>query len=101
MTKLPHPRAAPPRPTSIGTAGRLQSEQVADFSPESVADFVGMRTHIFDRVCREHGIDVFRPFNRGCLSTPIRHPCRGQGPFRGLSLMIVFGGGCLNVWIEV
>jgi len=47
------------------------------------------------------GLLVFRPFNRGCLSTPIRHPCRGQGPFRGLSLMIVFGGGCLNVWIEV
>jgi hypothetical protein len=36
--------AAPPRPTSIGTAGRLQSEWVADIRPESPADFVGMRT---------------------------------------------------------
>ena len=42
------PRAVPPRPTSIGTAGRLQSEQVADISPESVADFVGMRTMTHD-----------------------------------------------------
>ena len=33
----------PPRPTSIGTAGRLKSEWVADIRPESPADFVGMR----------------------------------------------------------
>jgi hypothetical protein len=38
------PRATPPRPTSIGTAGRLQSEWVADFRPESAADFVGIRS---------------------------------------------------------
>jgi hypothetical protein len=35
---------APPRPTSIGTAGRLQSEQVADISPECPAEIVGIRT---------------------------------------------------------
>ena len=35
--------STPPRPTSIGMAGRLQSEQVADITSESVADFVGMR----------------------------------------------------------
>jgi hypothetical protein len=34
---------APPRPTSIGTAGRHQSEQVADISPESPAEIVGIR----------------------------------------------------------
>src|SRR5580704_18823201 len=39
----PSPRATPPRPTSIGTAGRLHSEWVADIRPESPADFVGMR----------------------------------------------------------
>lgn len=39
------------------------------------------------------GKTVFRPFNRGHLSTPLRHLRRGQGPFRGLSLMIVFGVG--------
>ena len=37
---------APPRPTSIGTAGRLQSEQVADFSPECPAEIVGIRTRV-------------------------------------------------------
>ena len=39
----PSPRATPLRPTSIGTAGRLQSEWVADIRPESPAEFVGMR----------------------------------------------------------
>ena len=34
----------PPRPTSIGTAGRLESEQVADISSECPADIVGIRT---------------------------------------------------------
>ena len=32
---------------------------------------------------------------------PVMCHCQGQGPFRGLSLMIVFGGGCLNVCNEV
>jgi hypothetical protein len=45
--------------------------------------------------------NVNQPFNRGCLSTPMSFPCRGQCPFRGLRLMIVFGGGCLNVLNEV
>ena len=36
---------------------------------------------------------MFRPFNREWLSTPMLSPCRGHGPFRGLSLMIVFGAG--------
>jgi hypothetical protein len=45
--------------------------------------------------------DVNRPFIRGCLSTPVTLHCRGQGPFRGLSLMIVFGGGRLYVRSEV
>jgi len=36
---------------------------------------------------------VDRPFNRACLSTPMASPCRGHGPFRGQSLMIVFGVG--------
>ena len=35
----------PPRPTSIGTAGRLKSEWVADIRPELPADFVGMRSY--------------------------------------------------------
>ena len=44
------------------------------------------------------GGDVNRPFNRGSFnrgypSTPICYPCLGQGPFRGLSLTIVFGAG--------
>ena len=33
----------PPRPTSIGTAGRLESEQVADINSECPADIVGIR----------------------------------------------------------
>jgi DNA replication protein DnaC len=39
--------ACHPRPTSIGMAGRHQSEQVADFSPESPADIVGIRNECF------------------------------------------------------
>jgi hypothetical protein len=34
---------SPPRPTSIGMAGRHQLEQVADISPECSADIVGIR----------------------------------------------------------
>ena len=33
----------PPRPTSIGTAGRLRSEQVADIRSECPADIIGIR----------------------------------------------------------
>jgi DNA replication protein DnaC len=40
----PCPRITPPRPTSIGMAGRLQSEQVADITSECLADFVGIRS---------------------------------------------------------
>ena len=46
----------------------------------------------FDESAAEPGT-VNRLFNRGCLSIPAMSPCRGQGPFRGLSLMIVCGVG--------
>ena len=49
----------PPRPTSIGTAGRLRSEQVADInrnarptSSESAASYCTNRTHSPGRHCR-------------------------------------------------
>src|SRR5712671_1859036 len=45
---------------------------------------------------RETGVN--RPFNRGYLSTPVCHPSRGQGPFRGRILMIVFGAGASTCW---
>ena len=39
----------PPRPTSIGTAGRLRSEQVADIKSECPADIIGIRSVPLDR----------------------------------------------------
>ena len=52
--------------------------------------YIGLDVH---KATISVAVAVNRPFNRGYLSTPVSYPCRGQGPFRGLSLMIVFGAG--------
>src|SRR5262249_54121520 len=57
IAPIPTGGEAPPRPTSIGMAGRLRSEQVADINSERTADIVGIGNPCLDVV---HTAALFR-----------------------------------------
>jgi len=65
-----------PRPTSIGMAGRLQSEQVADISPECPADIIGICRRAPAHPAADRRTGVCRWHRR-------RSPRRREWPRRG------------------
>ena len=91
----------PPRPTSIGTAGRHPSEEAADFSPEHMVDFVGMRRTVRKLVrggapdlqprrsiLEPHYASLERRWTEGCHNgAQLWRELRGQGFTGGLRVV--------------